>query len=116
MKLMIKIVILLMVVLTPVMGACMGPIFTGPKTAVWDSVEGSTGYYIYWRTPGTITWPNTQRAATNITSLDLVNAGIPQGTWEICATAIDAVSESGPSNVVTWIYTVKSPPANTKIQ
>lgn len=116
MKLMIKIIILSLVLLTPVMGACMGPIFTGPRVASWNAVPGATSYYVYWRAPGAANWPDAQRAATNLTSLDLVTAGVPQGTWEICGTAVDGVSESGPSNIVTWQYTIIGSPGGLEIK
>jgi hypothetical protein len=116
MKFMLKILILLLIVSTPIVASCMGPIFIGPKTASWDAVTEATGYYIYWRSPGATTWPTAQRAQTNAITLDLVNAGVPQGSWEICATAFDAISESGPSNIVPWSYAIKSAPGNMKVQ
>jgi hypothetical protein len=86
---------------TAVTACAMGPIFVGPKTAQWDPVSGATGYYLYWRTPGG-SWDNTKRIITTATSVDMLAGGIPSGSWEICATAYDAVSESGPSNIVPW--------------
>jgi hypothetical protein len=116
MKLMVKIVILLFVLLTPVMGACMGPIFTGPKTASWTAVPGASGYYVYYRAPGATGWPDSQRIQTNATSVDLVATGVPQGTWEVCATTFDSLSESGPSDMVTWSYAIKGSPGSFRIQ
>uniref|UniRef100_A0A6M3JUF1 Uncharacterized protein n=1 Tax=viral metagenome TaxID=1070528 RepID=A0A6M3JUF1_9ZZZZ len=43
-------------------------------------------------------------------------AFVPQGAWEICATAVDAVSESGPSNVVPWQYAIIVKPNNARVQ
>jgi len=116
MKLMVKIIILSLVLLTPIMGACMGPIFNGPRVASWNAVPGAASYYIYWRVPGATNWPDSQRIATNLTSLDLVAAGVPQGMWEICGTTVDAVSESGPSNIVTWQYSVIGSPGSFEIK
>jgi hypothetical protein len=100
-----------------VVTACaMGPIYNGAKAAVWDAVPGATGYYLYWRTPGTNTWPTAQRATTTALTLDLSGSGIAQGAWEICATAFDAVSESGPSNIITWNFAIRAAPTNAKIQ
>uniref|UniRef100_A0A6M3IFH0 Fibronectin type-III domain-containing protein n=1 Tax=viral metagenome TaxID=1070528 RepID=A0A6M3IFH0_9ZZZZ len=93
----------------------MGPIYTGPRIATWDAVAGATGYRVYWRTPGTHEWVDAQRVQTTGTTVDL-SAVVPQGSWEICATAIDAVSESGPSNVVPWQYAVITKPVNARVQ
>ncbi len=97
--------------------ACaMGPIYVAPKTAAWDAVPGATGYHIYWRAPGVTTWDDAQRLTTNATSVNLIDGGIPQGQWEICATALDGVSESGPSNIVSWSYGIIRAPTNNKVQ
>jgi hypothetical protein len=112
----IAVLSLLFVMLSVVTACAMGPIYTGSKTAAWDAVSGATGYYIYWRTPGTTTWPTAQRATTSATTLDLAGAGIPQGAWEVCATAFDSVSESGPSNVVTWNFSIRASPPNVTIK
>lgn len=111
-----RLILILLIFLLPLSSCGMGPIYTGAHTATWDAVTGATGYYIYWRTPGTQTWLNNQRAQTTAVTLDLTAVGIPQGSWELCATAFDPVSESGPSNVVTWQYSVRGPPTNAKIQ
>jgi len=112
----IAVLSLLFVMLSVVTACAMGPIYNGAKTAAWDAVPGATGYYLYWRTPGTSTWPPAQRATTTGITLDLSSSGIPQGAWEICATAFDPVSESGPSNVVTWNFSIRAAPTNAKIQ
>lgn len=102
-----------LVLLLSVVTACaMGPIYIGDKTAAWDSVPGATGYYLYWRTPGATVWDNMKRIVTTATVVDMVAGGIPIGSWEICATAYDAVSESGPSNIVPWSYNILGNPAN----
>lgn len=106
------------VILTVIFGlftsACaMGPIYTGPKTAVWDPVSGATGYYLYWRAPGG-TWDNAKRLQTNAATVDL--SLIPAGNWELCATAFNSDSESGPSNIVTWAYSIIGAPGNLKRQ
>ena len=106
----------LIILLSAVTACAMGPIYNGAKTAAWDAVPGATGYYLYWRTPGTTTWPTAQRATTTALTLDLSGSGISQGAWEICATAFDAVSESGPSNIITWNFTIRAAPTNAKIQ
>uniref|UniRef100_A0A6M3L3S4 Fibronectin type-III domain-containing protein n=1 Tax=viral metagenome TaxID=1070528 RepID=A0A6M3L3S4_9ZZZZ len=93
----------------------MGPIYTGPKIAAWEAVAGATGYRVYWRAPGTQEWVDSQRAQTSGTTLDLSSV-VPQGSWEICATAIDSVSESGPSNVVPWQYAIIGKPENARVQ
>jgi len=111
-KLLITIILIL---IFPIYACAMGPIYTGPKIATWDASVGATGYYIYWRTPGTTPWVNTQRVITTATTLDLVSSGLPQGEWEICATAFNTVSESGPSNVVAWSYIIVPAPTNTRI-
>lgn len=100
----------------PLAACAMGPIYIGAHTATWDAVTGTTGYRIYWRAPGTTTWVDAQRVQTTTTTLNLIDAGVPVGSWEICATAFDTVSESGPSNVVPWNYTIRNAPANTKVQ
>jgi hypothetical protein len=112
----IPILSLFFLALSVVTACAMGPIYTGNKTAAWDAVSGATGYYIYWRTPGTTTWPAAQRATTTGLTLDLSSSGIAQGAWEICATAFDGVSESGPSNVITWNFSIRAAPTNAKIQ
>jgi len=113
-----KIIIFCFLVLfLSVVAACaMGPIYTGEKTVVWDASSGATGYYLYWRVPGTTIWSNTNRIVTTATSVDMVAGGIPAGLWEICATAYDAASESGPSNIVPWAYVIVPSPANLKKQ
>jgi hypothetical protein len=116
MKFMVKIIILLLVVLLPVAGACMGPIYTGPKTASWTAVSGASGYRVYYRAPGAAAWNDSQRIQTSTTSVDLVAAGVPSGSWEVCATSFDAISESGPSDVVPWSYSISGVPGTFRIQ
>lgn len=116
MKKLFVLIALILSLLLPVVGACMGPIYIGPKTATWGAVAGATGYRVYWRVPGTATWPDSQRAQTTATTLDLVLVGVPQGAWEVCATTIDASSESGPSPIVPWSYTIKAAPETFIIQ
>ena len=113
-----KIIVLgMLAFLLSVVTACaMGPIYVGLKTAAWDPVSGATGYYLYWRAPGVTTWDNTRRIVTTATLVDMVAGGVPMGSWEICATAYDAVSESGPSNVVAWSYAILGNPLNLKKQ
>lgn len=97
--------------------ACaMGPIYIGPKIATWDSVTEATLYYLYWRVPGTTTWNNANRIVTTSMNVDLTTAGIPQGYWEICVTAANTESESGPSNIVAWAYVIVNAPTNLKKQ
>ena len=100
----------------PTFACAMGPIYIGPKIATWDTVTGAAGYFIYWRTPGTTTWPLSQRAQTTATTMDLTAVGIAQGDWEITATVYDLVSESGPSNIVPWNFRIIGNTGNTKIQ
>ena len=97
--------------------ACaMGPIFVGPKVAAWDSEAGATQYYLYWRTPGATVWDNANRIVTTAVNVDMVAAGVPQGSWEICVTAANSDSESGPSNIVAWAYVIIKTPANLRKQ
>ncbi len=99
------------------LSACaMGPIFVGPKNASWDASVGATSYYLYWRVPGTVTWDNTNRIITTALLVDLVASGVPTGAWEICVTAKDEVSESGPSNIVEWKYIIITSPTNLRKQ
>lgn len=104
-----RLAVVLLILLLPVSSCAMGPIYTGPKTATWDPVSGATGYYLYWRAPGAA-WDNAKRLQTNATSVDL--SPIPAGNWELCATAYNADSESGPSNVITWAYSIIGSPGN----
>ena len=53
---------------------------------------------------------------TTATTLDLVASGVPVGWWEICVTARDNISESGPSNIVAWAYVIVGSPTNLKKQ
>lgn len=110
------IVFCLGIILFSAVAACaMGPIFIGQKTAAWDAVSGATGYYLYWRPVGGA-WDNTKRILTTASSVDMVAGGIPAGSWEICATAYDPTSESGPSNIVAWSYVIIGSPPNLKKQ
>ncbi|MFH2074170.1 MAG: hypothetical protein ABIJ57_02310 [Pseudomonadota bacterium] len=110
------ITLIALLLLLPISACAMGPIYTGPRIATWEAVTGATGYRVYWRSPGMQEWLDSQRVQTTATSIDLTTSGVPQGSWEICATAIDAVSESGPSNVVPWQYAIIGKPENAKIQ
>jgi len=100
----------------PLVACAMGPIYTGAKTASWGAVPGASGYYVYYRAPGATVWNNSQRLQTNSTSVDLVAGGIPAGSWELCGTVFDGVSESGPSTVANWSYTIKAPLIDFRIQ
>ena len=108
--------IILLIFILPIGSCAMGPIYTGPRIAVWDAVPNAMGYYLYWRAPGAEGWPDTQRVLTTATTLDMPAAGVPQGTWEVCVSAFDSVSESGPSNIVAWAYAIISAPGNLKKQ
>ena len=99
--------------LSTVTACAMGPIFVGEKTAVWDASVGAIGYYLYWRTPEG-SWDDAKRISTTATSVDMVAGGVPAGSWEICVTAYDAVSESGPSNIVPWSYAIIEDPGNLR--
>lgn len=114
-KLMVLIIVIALLCI-PIIGACMGPIYVGAKTASWTAVSGATGYRVYYRTPGATTWNDSQRIQTNNTSVDLIAAGIPVGSWEVCGTVFDTVSESGPSTVVPWSYTIKETMTDFRIQ
>ena len=113
-----KIIIFCFLVLfLSVVAACaMGPVWFGDKTAQWDIPASGTptGFYLYWRTPGTSDWPTSQRVITTSMTLNLVDAGLPQGLWQIAVTAYDAVSESAPSNTVTWVYVIVGNPGNLR--
>jgi hypothetical protein len=116
MKKLFVLIALILSLLLPVVGACMGPIYIGAKTASWTAVSGATGYRVYYRAPGVTTWNDSQRIQTSSTSIDLVAAGVPVGSWEVCGTVFDTVSESGPSTVVPWSYTIKGTMTDFKIQ
>ena len=108
-------IMIILLVLFPISACAMGPIYTGPRIATWGAVTGATGYRAYWRVPSETVWLDSQRAQTSATTLDLTTV-VPQGTWEITVTAINLVSESGPSNVVSWGYVIIGNPNDVKVQ
>ena len=118
MKIMAGILAIVVLVLGLTLSACaMGPIYLGDHTVAWDPSPGATGYFIYWRAPGTEGWDDTKRARTLATELNLLNTSISSGEWQICATAYleelgKMISESGPSNIVTWKYIIVGNPVN----
>jgi hypothetical protein len=93
----------------------MGPVFMGAKTAVWDPVTEATGYYLYWGVSGQGIYEHYAHASIN--RIDLIVAGIPEGTWDMVVTAHDAnQNESDFSNRITWSYKIVAEPANVKTE
>lgn len=92
----------------------MGPVFTGPKIAVWDPVTEATGYYLYWGSRSGI-YENYVHASVN--RIGLIDAGIHPGTWYLVVTAHDAYqNESDFSNEITWSYKIIAQPVNIKTE
>lgn len=120
MKTMAGILVILVMVLGLALSACaMGPIYLGDHTVAWDPSPGATGYFVYWRTPGAEGWDDAKRSQTLATELNLLATSITQGEWQICATAYleeagKMISESGPSNIVTWKYIIQTNPSNMR--
>jgi hypothetical protein len=115
--------ILLLIIFGFFATACaMGPIQVAAHTASWDRETDTnvTEYYIYYRTTGTNTWNNSQRSTLipqpsvgTVPSYDLLQLNLANGTYDICATALDTVGdESGPSNIVLYTQYIPANPAN----
>jgi hypothetical protein len=104
------------------LGMAMGPTFTGPHTLAWDANpagDNVTAYYVYWRIPPATTWLDTNRrsvVAVPLPTLDLATIGLAANSYEICVTAYRTGAESGPSNIVPFVYTVPGAPGGAKLQ
>jgi hypothetical protein len=104
----------------------MGPLSVTLHTLAWDREADPlvTGYYVYWRTTGTTPWLNTQRsvavlqpAVGTIPTFDLSTFNLPNGNYDICATAIDAAGdESGPSAVLPFTVYLPAFPMSLRKQ
>lgn len=104
----------------------MGPLTVAAHICQWDREPDAnkvTGYYVYWRTAGTTAWSNNQRSPIvpqppvgTVPSFELLNFNLPTGTYDICATALDAAgNESGPSNSAPFSPAYPASPQNFKI-
>jgi hypothetical protein len=103
-----------------------GPVMISAHTATWDrEVDAQvTGYYIYWRTQGATAWVSTQKstmisqpAVGVVPTYNLLTLNLPNGNYEIAATARDAAGdESGVSNIVPFVVYIPAAPANLKNQ
>lgn len=86
-----------------------------------DKVYGSAATFAAWTI--TYDWVNTQRspvipqpAVGVIPTYDLSGLNLPTGTYEICATALDAAgNESGPSNSAPFPWSLPASPSNLRL-
>lgn len=127
-----KIVIIISLLLVLLMASScygMGPLMVDAHKTVCDrNTEADTsGYYIYWRVTATPpnAWDNAKRSPLipqpPVGQLgcqyDLLNFNLPNGNYEIVATAIDVSgNESGPSNIVPFLVDIPNTPSGLKKQ
>ena len=124
MKKLLLVLLAMVIMLFSVPVFAMGPLMLNAHIAAWDREADTTvtGYYIYWRTVGGTAWPTTQRspailqpAVGVVPTFDLTILNLPNGSYEICATAYSMTGESGASNIVPFQVSIPASPANLKV-
>jgi hypothetical protein len=107
--------------------SAMGPLMIDAHRVACDrnTEADMSGYYVYWRVVGATAWDNAHRSPlipqVPVGQLgcpyDLMLFNLPNGNYEISATAIDVPgNESGPSNVVPFQVDLPASPSTLRKQ